>query len=103
MVSPSTGSLPRPGEHRLHDAARGRVALEALSCAEELNRRPRRPPDHARESRALTELVLALAESPGTIPQTLADTILDVLEAGSAGVSALPPHDGGSELRCLAI
>src|SRR4029453_8092928 len=43
--------------------------------------------DFETENRALTALAQALADSPSTILQTLADTILDVFQADSAGVS----------------
>ncbi|MGZ5949277.1 MAG: ATP-binding protein [Isosphaeraceae bacterium] len=62
-------------------------ALESVLCTEELNSRPSRPPDYEKESRALVSLAQALADSPLTILQTLADTILKVFQCGSAGVS----------------
>ena len=68
-------------------------ALESVLCTEELNRRPLRPPDYERENRALVSLAQALADSPRTILQTLADTILKVFQCDSAGVS-LVTEDG---------
>ena len=65
------------------------VPLESVLCTEELNRRPTRPPDYETENRALVSLAQALAESPRTILQALADTILEVFDADSAGVSLL--------------
>ena len=65
------------------------VPLESVLCTEELDRRPFRPPDYERENRALVVLVQALVESPGSILQALADTILEVLQADSAGISLL--------------
>jgi signal transduction histidine kinase/ActR/RegA family two-component response regulator len=62
-------------------------SLESVICTEELNHRPSRPPDYERESRALVSLALALADSPTTILQELADTILEVFQAGSSGIS----------------
>ena len=59
----------------------GAVSLESILCTEELRRRPLRPPDHEKENRALVGLARALAESPGTVLQTLAVTILEVLQA----------------------
>lgn len=50
-------------------------SLESILCTEELQRRPSRPPDHEKENRALVALVSALADSPSTILQTLAETI----------------------------
>jgi len=52
----------------------GGVPLESVLCTEELGRRPWRPPDHAKENRALVALAGALADSPHTILQTLAET-----------------------------
>ena len=67
----------------------GCVPVESILCNDELNRRPSRPPDYESENRALVTLAQALADSPQTILQSLVDTILDVLQAGSAGVSLL--------------
>jgi PAS domain S-box-containing protein len=65
------------------------VPLESVLCTEELNQRPTRPPDYETENRALVSLAQALAASPQTILQTLADKILEVFRADSAGVSLL--------------
>jgi PAS domain S-box-containing protein len=81
----------------------GLVPLESVLCTEELNRRPTRPPDYERENRALVSLAQALAESPRTILQTLADKILEVFEAGSAGLSLLTKGDGGKRFHWPAI
>jgi hypothetical protein len=61
----------------------GAVPLEAILYTEELHRRPWRPPAYEKENRAL----VALADSPRTILQTLAETALEVLQADSAGLS----------------
>jgi hypothetical protein len=74
------------------------ISLEAILCTDELNRRPSRPPDCERENRALTKLVSALADSPSTILQILAETILDVTECDSAGLSLLTKD--GKNSRC---
>ena len=91
----------QPPEAALADGSG--VPLEAILCTEELERRPRRPADHATENRALVSLAQALADSPGTILQTLADTILEVFRAGSAGVSLLTKADGGKRFYWPAI
>jgi len=65
------------------------ASLESILCTEELRRRPSRPPDYEKENRALVTLVSALADSPHTILQTLAETILDITECDSAGLSLL--------------
>jgi len=63
--------------------------LESILCTEELHRRPSRPPDYEKEKCALVKLVSALADSPGTIFQTLVETILEVTRSDSAGISLL--------------
>jgi PAS domain S-box-containing protein len=89
--------------------------LETVLCTEELNHRPSRPPDYETGNRALVLLARALADSPSTILQTFAETILTVLQCGSAGVSlvtadgarfhwpaiagAWAPHIGGGTSR----
>src|SRR5665213_2955965 len=75
---------PRMVEEKEIDAP---VALESVLCTEELNRRPSRAPDYETENRALVALSQALADSPRTVLQTLADTILAVLDSDSAGIS----------------
>jgi PAS domain S-box-containing protein len=67
----------------------GAVPLESILCTEELHRRPWRPPDYGKENRALVALAIALADSPHTILQTLAEKVLEVLQADSAGLSLL--------------
>jgi PAS domain S-box-containing protein len=81
-----TGIAEARGEVKLD---RGLVPLEQILCTEELWRRPRRPPDYETENRALGKLVDALAHAPRTILQTLADTLLEVFKADSAGMSLL--------------
>src|SRR3954468_19860921 len=82
-----------PGEPRpepMNDEHSGdAVPLAAILLTEELGRRRSRPPEFERENRALAALVRALADSPRTILQTLADRVLDVLHADSAGLSLL--------------
>jgi PAS domain S-box-containing protein len=67
----------------------GAVSLESILRTEELLKRPSRSPDHEKENSALVALVSALTDSPETILQTLADKVLGLLHAGSAGVSLL--------------
>jgi PAS domain-containing protein len=54
-----------------------------------LQGRPSRPPDYEKENRALVALVSALADSPSTVLQALAEAILDVTQCDSAGLSLL--------------
>ena len=65
------------------------ASLDSILCTEELLSRPARPPDHVKENSALVALVSALADSPRTILQTLADKVLEILDADSAGLSLL--------------
>jgi hypothetical protein len=65
----------------------GADSLESILCTEELRQRPWRPPDYGKENRALVALASAFAESPRSILQTLAETILEVTRSDSAGVS----------------
>jgi GAF domain-containing protein len=81
----------------------GLVPLESILCTEELTRRPTRPRDYETENRALVSLAQALAESPRTILQTLADKVLEVFQAGSAGLSLLTKEDGGRRFYWPAI
>lgn len=63
------------------------VSLESILCTDELDRRSKRLPDYETENRALVVLAQTMADSPRTILQTLADTILEVFKCGSAGIS----------------
>jgi PAS domain S-box-containing protein len=77
---------------------RGLVPLNEILCTNELWCRPTRPADYETENRALGRLVAALAQSPRTILQSLADTLLEVFDADSAGMSLL--IDEGKYLDC---
>jgi PAS domain S-box-containing protein len=86
----------------------GGASLESILCTEELLRRPSRPPDYEKENRALVRLVSALADSPSTIFHTLAETIEDVTQCDSAGLSLLTrdgktPHVDGQRFYWPAI
>ena len=71
------------------EASTPAAPLESILCTDELLRRPSRPPDHQKENAALAALVSALADAPRTILQTLADKVLETLDADSAGLSLL--------------
>src|ERR1700733_8280920 len=83
--------------------AQEEVSVESILCTEELRRRPTRPPDFEKETNALVALSDALADSPLTLLQTLADTILAVCQCGSAGISLLATDDGGKRFYWPAI
>ena len=80
---------PMKDEHSTVLPSDSLVPLESVLCTEELNRRPQRPPDYETENRALAALVQALSDSPRKILQTLAEKILEVFRADSAGISLL--------------
>ena len=63
--------------------------LESIVCTQELRNRPSRSPEFEKENRAFVALASALADSPHTILQTLAETILEVTQSDSSGVSLL--------------
>ena len=92
MATPFPSSLPD-----------GTASLESILCTEELRRRPSRPPDYEKENRALVALRSALADSPQTILQTLAETILEVTQSDSSGLSLLTKDDGGKRFYWPAI
>lgn len=82
----------------------GGAPLESILRTEELHRRPWRSPDYANENRALVALASALtADSQRTILQTLAETILQVTESDSSGLSLLTTDDGGQRFYWPAI
>jgi hypothetical protein len=60
------------------------ASLESILCTEELLNRPSRPPDHKVENSALVALTSALADSPRTILQILADKVLEVLHGNES-------------------
>ena len=86
MSSVSTSRVNTALEDSIPEAG---ASLESILCTEELQRRPRRPPDYKKENRALVALMSGLADSPSTIFQMLADTILDITQCDSAGLSLL--------------
>ena len=65
------------------------AGLESVLCTEELERRPARLPDYESENRALSVLAQVLADSPQAVLQTLADMIVETLQADSGGISLL--------------
>ena len=71
----------------------GLVPLDEVLCTGELNRRPARAPDFEKENRALVALAQSLADPPRSVLQTLASTLLEAFDVGSAGVSLLT-NDG---------
>src|SRR5262245_15559326 len=78
------------------------ASLESILCTEELAQRPSRPPDYEKENRALAALAGALADPQSNILQILANTILDVTQCDSSGLSLLT-KDGGQRFFWPAI
>ena len=78
------------------------VPLTSVLCTEELHSRPPRPADYQTENRALLLLTQALADAPGTILQTLADTLLEVFQVQSAGISLLTQDQKSFFLPAIA-
>ena len=64
------------------------VQLNPLNCGDQVQP-PFSPANAAGEIAALVALATALGESPHTVCQVLADNVLALLKAGSAGVSVL--------------
>jgi PAS domain S-box-containing protein len=90
MEAPVTESAEPAHCGPLEASMRGAaVPLASIVLTEELRRRPSRRPQFEKENRALAALVSALADSPRTILQALADKVLEVLDADSAGLSLL--------------
>jgi PAS domain S-box-containing protein len=84
------------------------ASLESILCTEELQSRSSRAPDFEKENRALVKLASALADSPSTIFQTLAETIQEITQCDSAGLSLLTrdgkkPHVDGQRFYWPAI
>jgi len=96
MSSASTSRANIPLEDSIPEAG---ASLESILCTEELRGRPSRPPDYEKENRALVALMSALADSPSTIFQTLAETIMDITQCDSAGLSLLT-RDGKTPDGC---
>ena len=78
----------------------GRV--EDILITAELERRPRRAPDHAAENRAMAALSRQLAADPGAVPQKLAELLIDLCRADSAGISLLEMEAGREVFRWKA-
>lgn len=79
------------------------TSLESVLRTGELNRRPSRPPGYETQCDALSELTATLTDSPRTILQKLAEVILKICKAGSAGVSLLPKKNNDRMCYWAAI
>ena len=81
-----------PAEASIPD---GIASLDSILCTDELRRRSWRPPDYEKENRALVALASALADPQSNILQIFAETILEVTQCDSSGLSLLTKDDGG--------
>ena len=77
--------------------------LISMQSADELLRRPARPPDHEAENRALIALTQELAIAPERILQKLAETAMVLCRAHSAGLSLLEEADQRSNFHWRAL
>ena len=100
MTNPAECKDVFPVEASIPD---GIASLDSILCTDELRRRPRRPPDYEKENRALVALASALADPQSNILQTLAETILEVTQCDSSGLSLLTKDDGGKRFYWPAI
>ncbi|HET6144292.1 MAG TPA: GAF domain-containing sensor histidine kinase [Candidatus Acidoferrales bacterium] len=87
----------------MNESVVGGAPLELVLHTEVLEQRLSRPPQHAKENDALLGLARTLADTPQSILQKLADTILDLLRCGSAGVSLVKVIDGAERFYWPAI
>src|SRR5215471_4571818 len=94
---------PRSKRHAPLEDSIPKASLESILCTDELRRRPWRSPDYEKENRALVALASALADPQSNILQTLAETILEVTQCDSSGLSLLTKDDGGKRFYWPAI
>jgi len=69
-----------------------RLTVETLAA------RSCRTPDYQGENRALVALASELAESPGTVLEKLAELVIELCRADSAGISVLGADETGAEI-----
>ena len=100
MTNPAEWKDVFPVEASIPD---GIAALDSILCTDELHHRRWRPPDYEKENRALVALASALADPQSNILQTLAETILEVTQCDSSGLSLLTKDDGGKRFYWPAI
>src|ERR1051325_6642104 len=77
--------------------------LADVVCTEKLDRRAWRRPDYKHENQALSKLARVLSDAPTSILQALADTILEVTQSDSAGLSFLTVIQGEERFYWPAI
>jgi PAS domain S-box-containing protein len=67
--------------------SRPTATVDDVLITHQLASRERRAPDYEAECRALADLATAMADSPASVFQKLADAALELCRAGSAGIS----------------
>ena len=72
--------------------------LESVVTTAELARRHPRPADYEAENRALVSLMQELSNPSGNVLQKLAETVLELCEAQSAGISILEEDENGRKI-----
>ena len=83
----------------------GRIPVNAgyVLITEELGRRPPRTSDYAAENRALDALAREMAARPEAVLQKLADVVVELCQADSAGISILEATDDTEVFRWRAV
>ena len=79
------------------------ACLDDVLITGELARRPARAPDFAAENRALTALALEMANQPHRVLQKLAELVVELCHADSAGISILEPGGEHGVFRWHAV
>jgi two-component system CheB/CheR fusion protein len=82
----------------IHSSTATRCVDDVIVTAE-LEQRPRRAPDHAAENQAMAALARQLAIDPHGVPQKLAELVMELCDADSAGISLLEEQDGHQIFR----
>ncbi|WP_428308462.1 GAF domain-containing sensor histidine kinase [Lacipirellula sp.] len=76
--------------------------LDSIVTTAELDERPSRAADYRAENRAFAHLARTLANAPDTILQELVETIKEILDVGSAGISLLSEDEQFFEWPAIA-
>ena len=80
----------------------GTASLESIVCPVELHQGSSLPPDYEKDNQALEALATTMVDPMSDILRTLADTILDITQYDSDGLSLLS-KGGGRRLYWPAI
>ena len=86
----------------MHDL-KSKVTLEQVIATRELQARPTREPEHARENDMLLRLLEDLARPRDDILSSLTSAALEACRAESAGISLLEPNDPQAVCRWQAV